>query len=251
MSVSARELVSLKPDVILARSTAAVRALKPETNTIPVVFVSVSDPVGDNFVASMARPGGNITGFTNVEASLGGKWVELLKEVAPGVKRATILFNPDVASSGGSFYLRTIEAAAALVSVAINPVRVLTVAEIETALAAVAAEKDSGLIVMPDPFIVPNRASIRAFAERNRIPAIYGFPYMAQEGGLLAYGIDNVDLHRRSADYIDRILKGAQPGQLPVQAPVRFSLVLNLKTAKAVGIAFSPGLLARADEVIE
>jgi putative ABC transport system substrate-binding protein len=151
MSASAKELAGLKPDAIVARSTPAVKALMPETRTVPIVFVSVSDPVGDKFVASMARPGGNITGFTNVEASLGGKWVELLKEVAPAVKRATILFNPNVASGGGSFYLRTIEAAASLTSVEINAIHVFTVAEIETALAAVAREPNSGLIVMPAP----------------------------------------------------------------------------------------------------
>jgi putative tryptophan/tyrosine transport system substrate-binding protein len=194
MSAAARQLVKLEPDVIIARSTPVVRALMPETRTIPIVFVSVSDPVGDNFVASMARPGGNITGFTNVEASLGGKWVESLKEVAPPIRRATVLFNPNVASGGGWFYLRTIEAAASLLGMGINPVHVFTLPEIETAMAAVAREPDSGLIVMPDPFIVPNRASIIAFAARHRLPAVYGFPYMALEGGLVAYGVDNVDL---------------------------------------------------------
>ncbi len=251
ISAAAKELVALKPDVILARSTPVVKALKPETQTIPIVFVSVSDPVGDNFVATMARPGGNITGFTNVEASLGGKWVELLKEVAPDLRRAKIIFNPNVASGGGSFYLRTIEEAAALKSIVIDTVHVFTVAELETALAALTQEPGNGVIVMPDPFIVPNRGLIREAVARHRLPAVYGFPYMALEGGLLAYGVDNVDLYRRSAEYVDRVLKGAQPRDLPIQAPVRFNLVVNLKTAKALGMNVSPTLLARADEVIE
>ena len=251
MSASAKELVGLRPDVILARSTPVVRALMPETRIIPVVFVSVSDPIGENFAASMARPGGNITGFTNMEAGMGGKWLELLKEIAPGIGRATVLFNPNVATAGGSFYLRTIEAAAASFAVALNPMPVFTVADIEAAVTALAREPNSGLIVMPDPFIVPHRELVMALAVRHRLPAIYGFRNMALEGGLVAYGVNSVELYRRSADYVDRILKGAQPGELPIQAPTRFDLVVNLKTAKAMGLKIPELFLLRADEVIE
>jgi putative tryptophan/tyrosine transport system substrate-binding protein len=251
MSAAAKDLVGLKPDVILARSTPVVKALMPETRTIPIVFVSVSDPVGENFAASMARPGGNITGLTNVEASMGGKWLELLKEVAPGIRRATVLFNPKVAPAGGLFYLRTIEAAAGSLAVALNPVPVFTLAEIEAAVATLARESDSGLIVMPDPFIVPNRELVMALAARHRLPAVYGFRNMAVEGGLMSYGVDLVDLYRRSADYVDRILKGVQPSELPIQAPTRFELIVNLKTAKAMGLNIPESFLVRADEVIE
>jgi putative ABC transport system substrate-binding protein len=251
MSAAAKELVALKPDVILARSTPAVKALLPETRTIPIVFVSVSDPIGEKFAASMARPGGNITGFTNFEAQMGGKWVELLREVAPAVRRAAVLFNPEVATGGGSFFWSAIETAAASLGVAMSRVPVVTAAEIVAAVTALAREPDGGLVVMPDPFIVPNRELIMALALRHRLPAVYTFTNMASEGGLVAYGVNSVDLYRRSADYIDRILKGAQPGELPIQAPTRFDLVVNLKTAKAMGLKIPEAFLVRADEVIE
>ena len=234
-----------------ARSTTAVRALLAETRTIPIVFVSVSDPVGEKFAASLARPGGNATGFTNVEATMGGKWLELLKEVAPLLRRVGILFNPRVAVAGGSFFLPPIEAAAPAFALTLNILPVHTVREMEQAVAALAREPNSALVVPPDVFIVANRASVIELAARHRLPAVYAFRNMAVEGGLMSYGVDVADLYRRSAAYVDRILKGDKPGELPIQAPTRFELVLNLKTAKSIGLEVSREFLLRTDEVIE
>ena len=247
----AKELVELAPDAIVSRGTPATRALLQETRTLPIVFVSVSDPVGDRFVDSIARPGGNVTGFTNLEAAVAGKWLELLKEVAPDTRRVAALFNPDVATAGGTFYLRTITDAAPSFGVSVDAIEVRTTAEIERGLEALARTPGSGLVGMPDPFVVAHRALTMKLVARHRLPAVYGFRNMAVEGGLMSYGVDLIDLDRRSADYVDRILKGTAPGDLPVQAPTKFELVINLKSAKVLGLAVSPTLLARADEVIE
>lgn len=251
LAAAARELLALKPDALLTRSTTAVKALLAETRTIPIVFVSVSDPVGEKFAASLARPGGTVTGFTNVEPSMGGKWLELLKDIAPHVRRAGVLFNPKVAVAGGAFFVSPIEAAASLLSLPLKILPVDSVAEMEKAVVALASEADAGLVVPPDVFVVANRASVIEISARLRLPAVYAFRNMAVEGGLMSYGVDVADLYRRSAAYVDRILKGTPPGELPIQAPTRFELVLNLKTAKEIGLTVSRELLLRADEVIE
>jgi putative ABC transport system substrate-binding protein len=248
---AARELVALAPDAIVASSGFAVFALRRETRTIPMVFVTSADPIGDGFVDSLARPAGNATGFTNSLASMGGKWVELLKQAAPRIKRAAIIFNPDTAPSKGAYFLPAFEAAAGLNGLTPSAIPVRTPDEIESALAAFGREPGSGLIVMPDNFTSLHRRSLIAQASRQRMPAIYPFRYFASDGGLMSYGADLVDLYRRTGAYIDRILKGAKVIDLPVQAPTKFSFVINLKAAKALGLTLSRNMLARADEVIE
>ena len=247
----AQELVALRPDAILARTTPVTAALLKESRAIPIVFVNVSDPVGDGLVASLARPGGNVTGFTNVEASLGGKWLQLLQEVSPGVARVAVLFNPKVGPGSGSFYLDLVEAAAGSVAVAVIRTAVQDAGEIERAIAAFAREPNGGLIVLPDVTTTNHRARIIAAAARHRLPAVYAYRSAAADGGLVSYGVDVADLYRRAAAYVDRILRGTKPSELPVQSPARFELVVNLKTAKALGLTIPPTLLARADEVIE
>jgi ABC-type uncharacterized transport system substrate-binding protein len=247
----AKELVELQPDVILSRTTSVTAALLQETRTIPIVFVVVSDPVGDGIVASMARPGGNATGFTNIEASLGGKWVELLKEINPGVARVAAMFNPKTAPGGGSYYMRLVEDAAASIPVKVIAAPVQDAAEIEHAIDAFTREPNGGLLVMPDVTTAFHRDLIIALAARHHLPAVYGNRYYVASGGLVSYGVDIVDMYRRAASYVDRILHGAKPSELPVQAPVKFELVINLKTAKTLGITIPPMLLSRADEVIE
>jgi putative ABC transport system substrate-binding protein len=218
MRTFAKELVDLQPDVILARSTPATAALQRETQAIPIVFVASSDPVGEGFVANVARPGTNITGFSNVESSMGGKWLELLKEIAPGITRVALIFNPPTAPGGGSYYIRLVESAAPSRAVALIQVPVHDPAEIEPALAALAREPSVGLIVLPDVLTNVHRELIISRAARYRLPAVYAFRYMAADGGLMSYGIDLVDLFRRSASYVDRILKGAKPADLPCPA---------------------------------
>ena len=229
----AKELVDLGPDVIIAHSTPVTAALQRATRTIPIVFVNVSDPVANGFVATMAMPGGNMTGVTNFESSLGGKWIELLREVRPNVRRAVSIFNPDTAPH--RVYLPPIEAAAR--SYGIEPVTdaVRSAADIERAIAALG--HDDGLIVVPDVFTAtrPRLDLIIALSAHHRVPTIYPYRFMAATGGLVSYGIDNIDLWRRAPLYIDRILKGARPTDLPVQLPTRFELVVNLRTAKASG----------------
>jgi ABC-type uncharacterized transport system substrate-binding protein len=251
MRAFAKELVELQPDVILARSTPATAALKRETQTIPIVFVGVSDPVGEGFVASVARPGAHLTGFTNVESSLGGKWLEMLKEIAPGITSVALIFNPETAPGGGSYYLRLIESAAPSLAVALTRAPVHDPAEIGPALAILAREPSVGLIVLPDALTNVHRELIISQAARYRLPALYAFRYMAAEGGLMSYGIDLVDLFRRAASYVDRILKGAKPADLPVQLPTKYELVINLKTAKALGLTVPLIMQMTADEVIE
>jgi putative ABC transport system substrate-binding protein len=251
MQMFAKELVKLQPDVILVGSNPATAALQQETRTIPIVFVAVSDPVGAGFVVTLSRPGGNITGFINLEAAMGGKWLQLLTEIAPRVKRAATIFNPDTAPGGGSYYLPSFEAASRSLKVmpVMAPVRSDT--EIETVMTSLGREPGGGLVVMPDSFTIGHRALIISLASRNNVPAVYWSNIFPIDGGLLGYGPDFVDIFRRSASYVDRILKGAKPSDLPVQQPTKFELVINLKTAKALGLGVPATLLAIADEVIE
>jgi putative ABC transport system substrate-binding protein len=250
MQMFAKELVNLQPDVILSQSTPATAALKRETQTIPVVFVIVADPVGSGFVAS-PRPGGNITGFINVEAAMGSKWLELLTEIAPGLKRVAIMFNPDTAAGRGSYFLPSIEAAARSLKVASIAAPVHSDAEIETAITSLGREPGSGLVLMTDLFMQVHRAPIILHAARNNVPAIYAEAISARDGGLVSYGADYADIFHRAASYVDRIFRGAQPAELPVQLPTKFEMAVNLKTAKALGLSVPAILQATADEVIE
>jgi putative ABC transport system substrate-binding protein len=245
----AQELVGLQPDIILTSATAATVALQRETRTIPIVFASMGDPVALSIVAQLDRPSGNITGFANLEASLGAKWLELLAEIAPGLKRAAIMFNPDTAPA--SAYVSSLETAARSLKVVPIIVPVHSDVEIEDAIIALGREPGGGLIVISEVFTLAHRVSIILAAARNNVPAIYWQSVFARDGGLLSYGIDQADNFRRAATYVDRILRGAKPAELPVQLPTKFEMVVNLKTAKALGLAVPPSLLAIADEVIE
>jgi putative ABC transport system substrate-binding protein len=247
----AKELVALRPDALVGNSTPATAALLRETRTIPIVFVGVSDPLGSCFAASIARPGANSTGFTNFEPSLMGKWLEMLKEIAPGVVRAAVLFNPKTAPGGGAFFLGPFESIARSLAVEAIAARVADAAGITDAFASIARSPGGSVIVMPDAFNTVHRKLIIAQAAAHRVPVIYPYHYQVVEGGLMAYGVDTVDLLRRAAPYVDRILKGENPAELPVQAPTKFALVINLKTAKALGLTVPPSLLAQADELIE
>ncbi len=246
----ATELVNAAPDLIVGLSTPVAAALKQATRTIPIVLAVVNDPLGQGFVASLARPGGNITGFAYIEFTMVGKWLELLKEMAPGVKRVALIFNPLTAPYYPVF-LRELGAAPARLGVELASAPVRDEAEIEAAIAALAREPAGGLIAAPDPFINSHRALIMALAERHRLPAVYSFREFVAEGGLMSYGPDTIDIIRRSASYVDRILKGAAPAELPVQQPTKFELTINLKTAKALGLNVPVFLQQRADEVIE
>jgi putative ABC transport system substrate-binding protein len=245
----AQELVGLQPDITLTTSAPSTVAVQRETRTIPIVFASVLDPVVSGIVARLDRPSGNVTGFATFEASLGGKWLELLSEIAPGLKRAAIMFNPDTALV--STYMPSFEMAARSLKVVPTIAPVHTDVEIETAITALGREPGSGLVVMPEVFAVAHRASIISAAARNNVPAVYALSEAARDGGLLSYGVDRVDTLRRAATYVDRILRGAKPGDLPVQFPTKYEMVLNLKTAKALGLAVPPSILLRATEVIE
>ena len=241
----AKELVGLHPDVIFVNSTSATAAVQRETTIIPVVFATVSDPVGSGFVASLARPGGNITGFVNVEASIAGKWLGLLKEIAPGIKRVGLMYNPATATYF-EYYLKPFEAAAEATAVKFTSLTVGNVVEIQQAFAT--RNRDDGVVLMSDPFLTVNRAFANEMALQFRIPVVSG---VSQSGSLVAYAPDTEDLFRRAASYVDRILRGASPADLPVQLPTKFELVVNLKTAKALGLTVPQTLLAEADEVIE
>ncbi len=247
----ASELVDSKPDVIVCETTPALKAVADHTSTIPVVFISVTDPVSTGFVTDLARPGGNITGFTNFEATMGGKWIELLQKIAPGSARVGVIFNPETAPGGGSFFLRSVAASAPALHVELLPFAVHNDDEIEQAITGLGREPGAGLIVMSDVFTSVHRLAIIAQAMVNRVPTIFALRFGATDGGLLSYGVDVTDLHRRAAAYVDRILKGTRPADLPVQQPTKFELVINLRTAKALGLEVSPTLLATADEVIE
>jgi putative tryptophan/tyrosine transport system substrate-binding protein len=246
----ATELVRSTPDLLAGSGTAVIAAVKQATDTIPIVFSVVNDPVGQGFVMTLSRPGGNITGFTFVDFPMVGKWLEMLKEIAPGVRRVTFLFDPD-ASPYYPVFLREFGAGPASLGVELSASPVRDEAEIEATITTFARESAGGLIVAPDAFINTRRRLIMALAERYRLPAIYGFRQFVTEGALISYGPDTVDIVRRSASYVDRILKGEKPADLPVQAPTKYELVINLKTAKALGLEVPPTLLARADEVIE
>src|SRR5262245_51283786 len=246
----AKELVALQPDLILTSSTPATRAMLQQTRIIPIIFVWVADPVGSGFVVSLPRPGGNVTGFTPIEGPLGGKWVELLKEVAPRVARVTLLFNPAMATFVED-YLSPFKAAAASLGMEAIVAPIHDRSELEFVVATQAREPNSGLVVIPDAFTIGHRAEITLLAARYSVPAVYWSRSFAELGGLIPYGPKVVDEYRRAASYGDRILKGAKPSELPVQAPVKFELVINLTTAKALGLTVPLSLLARADEVIE
>jgi putative ABC transport system substrate-binding protein len=245
----AQELVGLQPDIIVTNTTPATVALQRETRTIPIVFVNVLDPVASGLVARLDRPSGNITGFAGYEATLGGKWLGLLSEIAPGLKRVAIMFNPDTAPV--SVYMPSLETAAQSLKVVPIPAPVHDDVEIETAIIALGREPGAALVVMPDAFTLVHRGPIILAAARNNVPAVYHLSAFARDGGLLSYGNDLIDTSRGAASYVDRILRGAKPGDLPVQFPTKFELVINLKTAKALGLTIPPNLLAIADEVIE
>jgi len=251
MQFLAKELVELGPDLIVACTTPATAALHRETRTLPIVFVTVSDPIGAGFVASLSRPGANITGFINLEPTMGGKWLELLKEIAPRVMRVAIMFNPDTAPSGGSYFLPSFEAAARSVGVTAVTAPVRSEVDIETAIAMLGREPDGGLVVQSDGFMFVHRAKVISLAAQNHVPAVSDRTLPTEQGGLLSYGPVDDDLFVGAAVYVDRILHGANPAELPVQAPTKFELRLNLKTAKMLGLAIPPSILTRADEVIE
>ena len=245
----ASELITLAPDVLLASGTLSVTALQRVTHTVPIVFVRVSDPVGAGVVESLARPGGNATGFMNFEYNLSGKWIELLRQIVPGVKRAAIL--RDAGNPAGVAQFGAIRTAAAPLGIDVSPINVRDAAEIEKAVAAFAHSPNGGLVVTPSAGVSPHHALIISLAARNKLPAVYGDAFNVTGGGLISYGPDGMDQFRLAAGYIDRILKGEKPGDLPVQAPTKFRLVINLKTAKTLGLTIPPSLLASADEVIE
>jgi putative ABC transport system substrate-binding protein len=251
MRALAQQLVGLQPDVILASGAGATVALQRETQTIPIVFGGVGDPVASGLVAKLNQPGGNITGFADFEPALGGKWLELLSEIAPGLRRAAIMFNFNSETGGASIYGPPIVAAARSLKVVPIGAPVRSDVEIEAAIIALGREPGGGLAVMPQGFTPGHRAPIISAAARNNVPAVYGLSYFARDGGLLSYGPDLVDMIRRAASYVDRILRGAKPAELPVQFSTKFEMVLNLKTAKALGLAVPQSILLRADEVIE
>jgi len=251
IQIFARLFVEQRPDLIVGHTTPVVAALKTQTSTIPIVFMQVSDPLGSHFVDSLARPGGNITGFTNLEASIGTKLVELLKEVAPETSRVALMFNPQTSPDRGSYFVKPLEAAASLLKVRMIVAPVHNPAEIEVVMTALSHEPTAGLIVMPDIFVTAHRQEIIALAAQFRLPAVYAYRLFPASGGLMSYGTDLVDVFRRGASYVDRILKGEKPADLPVQMPAKYELVINLKTAKAFGLDIPLSVQQRADEVIE
>jgi len=251
IQIFARLFVEQQPDVIVAHTTPVVAALKTQTSTIPIVFTQVSDPVGSHFVESLAHPGGNITGFINLEPSIGAKLMELLKEVVPPTNRIGVMFNPQTSPDGGSYFLKPVEDAAPLMKVKTIAAPVHNPAEIEAAMTSLSQQPNAGLIVMPDIFITAHRQEIIALAAQYRLPTVYAYRLFPASGGLMSYGTDLVDVFRRAASYVDRILKGEKPANLPVQGPVKYELVVNLRTAKAFGLDIPMSVQQRADEVIE
>jgi putative ABC transport system substrate-binding protein len=247
----AKELVALKPDLIVAYTTPSVIALRKQTDTIPIVFVQVSDPVGSGFITSLAHPGGNITGFTSFEPTMVGKWVELLKEIAPNISRVAFLFNPQTAPYVTRYYQEPLEISARSLGLLALASPVHDAREIESAIIAIGREPGGSFIIMPDSFNILHRNRIMALAAQHRLPSISPYRFAVQEGGLMSYGVEQVELFRQAASYVDRILKGAKPAELPVQAPTKFELVINLKTTKALGLTVAPSLIATADEIIE
>jgi ABC-type uncharacterized transport system substrate-binding protein len=244
----AKELLDLRSDVILTNSTPVTVAVRDTTRTAPTVFVQVSDPVGAGVVQSLARPRGNLTGFTNFDPSTAGKWLELLKRLAPNITRVAYLFNPN---SAPLLYAKAVDTTAPSLSIKSIPAAVHNAVEIERALEQIARESDSALLVLPDLFNATNRQSIITLAARHRLPAVYPFRYFVTSGGLMSYGTELLDTYRQAASYIDRILRGERPRDLPVQQPTKFEFAINLQTARALGLEVPPQLLASADEVIE
>jgi putative ABC transport system substrate-binding protein len=245
----AAELVALAPDVLLSPNTGTTRALQQATRTMPIVFAGATDPIGGGLVASLARPGGNVTGFTGFDFGMTGKWLELLKEIAPRMTRVAVLRNPTTTGGVGQF--GAIQAVAPAFGVEVRPVDVHDAGEIEREVTAFAGGPNGGLVVISTALATVHRELIITLAARHRLPAVYPFRYFVTDGGLISYGPDEIDPFRRAAGYVDRILKGEKPADLPVQAPTKFQTVINLKTAKALGLTVPPSLLARADEVIE
>ncbi len=246
----ATELVASGPDVLLAHTTPSLEAIRQQTRTIPIVFLTVADPIGQGFVASLAHPGGNITGFTVFDSPMAAKWLGMLRQINPPVASVAVLFNPATTPYIG-LMLKAINEAAPSLPVTVQAAPVDSDSEVEAMMGRLAREEHGGVLVPPSVFTSAHRNVIIALAARHRLPAVYAFPYFAAEGGLMSYGVDITDLFRRSADYVDRVLKGANPGDLPVQLPIKFNLVINLKTAKALDITIASSLLATADEVIE
>jgi len=248
----AAELVAARPDVIMAISSPVVAALKRANANVPIVFAVVADPVADGFVASLPRPGGNVTGFSSFDPEIGGKWIQMLTELAPTVRRIGLLYNPRTAPGGGWPFVRPfVEAAARSTGVEVLPVPAHTPDEIQGGLLGLSQLTGGGLVAMPDSFVVANAQAVIGSVEQYRMPAIYPFRFLAELGGLISYGVDPADLVGRAASYVDRILRGEKPADLPVQAPTKYELVINLKTAKSLGLEVPPTLLGRADEVIE
>jgi putative tryptophan/tyrosine transport system substrate-binding protein len=245
----ARELVALQPDVILAQSTPATAALKPETSTIPIVFAGVADPIGSGFVASLARPSGNLTGLLQYEEGITGKWLAMLKEIAPNLTRAALLANPRTAAF--DYFLRSAKTLAPSLAIEVVPMPIENANDIERSIEGFAREPNGGLVLPPDTTTVIHRDLIITLATRHRLPAVYAVRVFVAAGGLMFYGIDFVELYRQSASYVDRILRGAKAADLPVQLPTKFETVVNLKTAKALGLTVPQGLLVAADAVIE
>jgi putative tryptophan/tyrosine transport system substrate-binding protein len=250
MKRSAQGLVALQPDVIIASTTPATAALLQQTRTIPIVFATVGDPIGSGFVSSFRQPGGNVTGFTTVEGPLGGKYLEMLKQIAPRVIRVSAMFNPAAAPYAENF-LSPFKTGAQSLGVTATAAAVQDASEIEPVVSALAHEPNGGLVVMPDSFTLAHRVEITSLAARYRLPAVYPFRNFAEVGGLLSYGVDLANNFRRAATYVDRILKGEKPSELPAQAPIKLELVINLKTAKALGLTVSNAIQLLADEVIE
>jgi putative tryptophan/tyrosine transport system substrate-binding protein len=249
LQINATELVKMRPDVLFAAASPAVEALRQQTHSLPIVFVQVSDPVKLGIVADLARPGGNITEFTNFEHAIGGKWLELIRDTAPGTMRVLAIFEPDQPAQLA--YLQAIEAAAPTFRVELARADVRNAAEIDRAIDAFAQDPKGALVIVPSALGIAHRDLIVALAARHHLPAIYPYPVFARSGGFISYGVDLADLYRRAASYVDRILKGAKPGDLPVQLPTKFELIVNLKTARALGLTIPEPFLQRADEVIE
>jgi putative ABC transport system substrate-binding protein len=247
--VLAKEMVALRPDAVLAHSTPVVEALQRETGTVPIVFVNVSDPVGSRLVTSLARPGANITGLMLYEEGITGKWLALLKEIAPHLKRAAIMANP--ISTPYDYFVRSAEAVAQSLAFELVPSPIQNAADIERVIETFARVPDGGLLVLPDGTSIQHRDLVIALAARHRLPTVYAFRFFVAAGGLMSYGTNVIEQNRMAASYIDRILRGAKPAELPVQAPTRYETALNLKTAKALGLDVPPSLLVRADDVIE
>jgi putative ABC transport system substrate-binding protein len=250
MQQIAKELIDMRPDLIQVTTTPATAAVLKESHTIPVVFTAVSDPLGSGFVESFARPGGNATGFVNLEDSLAGKWLQLLKELAPQTAQVSILFNPKTAPQA-AYYLKLLEAAGPSFALKLKAVQVSTAGEIEAEIYQLAQQSNTGLVILPDIFTEALARMIITLTAQHRIPAVYPLALWARAGGLVSYGVDQPDLQRRAATYVDRILKGAKPQDLPVQLPTRYELVINLNTAKLLGLTVPASLLVAADEVIE